>query len=68
MNKYKLLAVLNEKAGGEFREQIKDYYKKEIESQLTIISQYLSSNNLELLDDLVSELDAVIVELEGVNK
>ena len=68
MNKYKLLEVLNMKAGGEFREEIKNYYKKEIEMKLKKISEYLLSDNIELLDTLLSELDAVIIELEEVEK
>lgn len=68
MNKYKLLEILNKKAGGEFRESIKDYYKTEIDKKLTLLAQYSLSDNLELLDSMLSELDAVLVELEEVEK
>ena len=68
MNKYKLLEILNEKAGGEFRQQIKDYYQKEIDKKLTLLTNYSLSDNLELLDSLLSELDSVIVELEEEQK
>ena len=68
MNKYILLEILNMKAGGDFRHEIKDYYKKEIDKKLTLITQYSLSDNLELLDSLLSELDAVLVELEEVEK
>lgn len=64
MNKYKLLEVLNNKAGGEFREEIKKYYQKEIDKKLTLLANYSLTDNIELLDTLLSELDAVIVELE----
>lgn len=68
MNKYKLLEILNEKAGGEFREEIKDYYKKEIDKKLALLAQYSLSDNIELLDSMLSELDAALVELEEVKK
>lgn len=68
MNKYKLLEILNEKAGGEFRQEIKEYYKKEIDKKLTLLVNYSLSDNLELLDTLLSELDTVLVELEEVKK
>ena len=66
MNKYKLLEVLNDKAGGEFRSEIKKYYKKEIDKKLTLLANYSLSDNLELLDSILSELDVVLVELEEV--
>ena len=68
MNKYKLLEVLNEKAGGEFREEIKKYYQKEIDKKLTLLANYSLSDNIELLDSMLSELDSVLVELEEVGK
>ena len=68
MNKYKLLEVLNQKAGGEFRQEIKNYYKKEIDKKLTLLAQHSLSDNIELLDSLLTELDTVILDLEETEK
>ena len=68
MNKYKLLEILNNKAGGTFREEIKDYYKKEIDKKLKLLASYSLSDNIDFLDSLSGELDIVIMDLEEVEK
>ena len=68
MNKYKLLEVLNKKAGGAFREEIKEYYRKEIDKKLTLLANYSLSDDIDFLDSLSGELDIVIMNLEEVNK